>query len=127
MEDQTTEAEAIAAVPDEAADIARKLLDQIVAAHASCAANAAELGEPYSAHPISIEGDARAIVAAVTPVLAATAAKDLDDWAVGEPRVSGGNLIELRHNECGGVEYFDRRASDMLRMISVHDCSGVTL
>jgi hypothetical protein len=76
MENQTTEA--IAAVPDEAADIARKLLDQIVAAHASCAANAAELGEPYSAHPISIEGDARAIVAAVTPILLAQLQGRLD-------------------------------------------------
>lgn len=84
--ERAAEAEAIAAVPDAAADIARKLLDQIVAAHASAAANAAELGEPYSAHPISIEGDARAIVAAVTPIIRAQALAEVRKNQLGMAR-----------------------------------------
>lgn len=69
----TEHAAQMAAVPDEAADIASKLVEQIVSGHLDAALEAVERGdgafEDYSPHPISIEGDARAIVAAVTPTL----------------------------------------------------------
>lgn len=71
----TEHAAQMAAVPDEAADIASKLVEQVVSGHLDSALEAVERGdgafEDYSPHPISIEGDARAIVAAVTPVLVA--------------------------------------------------------
>ncbi len=72
--DRPVEAAALAAVPDEAADIARKLLGQVVSAHLSDADGEGE--DHIGPHPISIEGDARAIVAAVTPVLAKEAILD---------------------------------------------------
>lgn len=80
--DRLAEAAALAAVPDEAADIASKLVRQIVSGHLDAALESVERGdggfEDYSPHPISIEGDARAIVAAVTPILLAQVQGRLD-------------------------------------------------
>jgi len=66
--------EQMAAVPDEAVDVAAKLLDKVVSGHLDAAHEYVENDggavEDYSPHPVSIEGDARAIVAAVTPLIA---------------------------------------------------------
>jgi hypothetical protein len=80
--DRLAEADAIANVPDEVADIAIKLLEQVVSGHLDAALESVERGdgafEDYSPHPISIESDARAIVAAVTPILLAQLQGRLD-------------------------------------------------
>lgn len=72
----------MAAVPAEAADIASKLVEQIVSGHLDAALEVVERGdgafEDYSPHPIGIEGDARAIVAAVAPILLAQLQERLD-------------------------------------------------
>jgi hypothetical protein len=87
----------MAAVPDEAADIASKLVEQVVSGHLDAALEAVERGdgafEDYSPHPISIEGDARAIVAAVTPILLAQLQGRLD--------TAEGQLAAVRENQLG--------------------------
>lgn len=89
--------EQMSAVPDEAADLAAKLVEQIVSGHLNAAAESVERGdgafEDYSPHPNSIERDARAIVAAVTPVLLAQLQERLD--------TAEGRLAEIRENQIG--------------------------
>lgn len=106
--------EEIAAVPDEAADIARKLLDQIVSGHLESAEDYEGEIEDYSPHPISIEGDARAIVAAVTNIIAAKtlmeAKERLNDQA-DRVRAKFGDNYPRGHNRVYGLH----EAASMLR------------
>lgn len=66
----------VAAIPAAAADAARSLLDEAITEHLTEAELAYDEGEHYSPHPISIEADARAILAAARPLL------DTDDNAL---------------------------------------------
>lgn len=80
--DRLAEVQAAAAVPDDVVDIAVPLLNQLVSGHLDAAHEYVENDngavEDYSPHPASIESDARAIVAAVTPILLAQLQGRLD-------------------------------------------------
>lgn len=59
----------VAAIPAAAAEAARGLLDEAITEHLTEAELAYDDGEHYSPHPVSIEADARAILAAARPLL----------------------------------------------------------
>lgn len=71
-------------VPDEAATIVSTMLEQFLSGHLD---DADREGDDWSgAHPISVEGDARAIVAAVTPIITAQALAEVRKNQIGMAR-----------------------------------------